>query len=134
MNAIIISAKEKIYSKEFLKYFIIGSSSVLIDLGTLYLFKEIFNFSPIISVVLNQIIVYSYVFLMNKFFVFSSDKSFLKQLIKYLIIASMNYLVAILWMWFFNKILGQNYLLVRTANIVLSVIWNFFLYKLFIYK
>ncbi len=124
---------EKFYSREFVKYFAVGCSAVVLDIGSLFIFKNYFGFSAIWAVVVNQLIICNYVFFLNKIWVFSNKKQVTKQIIKYYILALFNYLVAIIWMWFFHNIMGQNYLLVRIANIAVSVAWNFLIYKFFIY-
>ena len=124
---------EKFYSKEFIKYFIIGCSAVVLDIGTLFIFKNFLGLSAVMSVVVNQLIICNYVFFLNKYWVFSNRNQVAKQIIKYYLLALFNYLIAIIWMWFFHDILGQNYLLVRISNIALSVVWNFLLYKFVIY-
>jgi len=125
---------KKFWSKEFLRYFIIGFSSMLLDIGTLYYFKEFFGLTAIISIVINQLIVFCYVFFLNKIWVFSVKGGIMNQILRYCILAAANYIVAIIWMWLFHNLLGQNYLLVRLFNIALSTVWNFLLYKFFVYR
>lgn len=124
----------KFWSKEFLRYFIIGVSSVLLDMGTLYCFKEFFGLAAIWSLVLNQLLVYCFVFFLNKFWTFSARGAVIKQIIRYCLLALLNYIIAIIWMYFFHNLLGENYLLVRLANIILATIWNFLLYRFFVYQ
>lgn len=125
---------DKISKKEFAGYLLVGSSSVLIDLLLLSFLKECLNFSPVLSVVLNQIVIYNYVFFLNKFFVFKIRDDFLRQAIRYCQLAFFNYLIAIAWMWFFAVFLHENYLIVRIANILFATTWNFILYRFFVYK
>ena len=124
---------EKFYLREFVKYFIVGCGSVILDVSTLFIFKKLIGLSPVISVVINQLIICNYVFFLNKFWVFSKKKQTGTQIIKYYALFLINYLIAITWMWFFYNILGYNYILVRVCNIALSVFWNFLIYKYFIY-
>ncbi len=119
---------------QFFKYAVTGTSGVFIDLATLYCLKEYFGLKPVFAVVINQIIVLCYIFFLNKYWSFDSKGDSGRQVIKFLIIASGNYLFAIGWMYLFNENLGFNYLLVRLANIALSVSWNFLLYRGFVYK
>lgn len=130
MNKIV----EKFYSIEFIKYFIIGFSAVFLDISTLFVFKNFLGWPAVFSIIINQLIVCNYIFLLNKFWAFSNKDQITKQFIKYYLLAIFNYLVAIAWMWFFHNIFGQNYLIVRILNIALSVSWNFLLYKFFVYR
>jgi len=124
----------KFWSKEFLRYFIIGTSSVLLDMGTLYCFKEFFGLAALWSLVINQLFVYSYVFFLNKFWTFSVRGAVIKQMARYCLLALANYIIAIVWMYFFHNLLSENYLLVRLSNIILATAWNFLLYRFFVYQ
>jgi len=116
-----------------IRYFLVGMSGFLLDIGLLYIFKQFFGFRPVLAVVINQIIVLSYIFLVNKFFSFQQKGDSHAQIVKFLVVMGFNYLVAVGWMWFFSEKLGFNYLIVRTANIALSVGWNFWLYREWVY-
>ncbi|PIT87813.1 MAG: hypothetical protein COU31_00590 [Candidatus Magasanikbacteria bacterium CG10_big_fil_rev_8_21_14_0_10_40_10] len=120
--------------RQFIKYAVIGSSALVLDIGSLFLFINFFHLSPVYGVVINQLIVLNYVFLLNRFWTFRSTHMISGQIIKFASLAGFNYIVSIIWMWFFNGHYGFNYLLVRIANIFLSACWNFFLYKYWIYK
>jgi len=124
----------KFWSKEFLRYFIIGTSSVLLDMGTLYFFKEFFGLAALWSLIINQLFIYSYVFFLNKFWTFSVRGAVIKQMVRYCLLALANYIIAIIWMYIFHNLLGENYLLVRLSNIILATAWNFLLYRFFVYQ
>jgi len=120
--------------RQFVKYFVIGFSGVILDLATLFIFKEYFALRPVVAVVINQILIITYIFLLNKFWTFKAKGITRDQLVRFLLIAFANYIFAVIWMWFFNEILGYNYLLTRLANIIISVSWNFLIYKHWVYK
>lgn len=126
-------AIKQFYSPQFLRYFIVGCSAVLLDMATLYWLKTIIGLSAVWSIVINQLAMCSYVFLLNKYWVFTSSGAFARQAVRYFSLAAANYLIAIIWMWIFNEQIGFNYLLVRLANIALSTAWNFLLYRFFVY-
>ena len=130
----IIKLISKIFSKDFLKYLLVGSSSVLLDLITLFVFVKIFKISSTLAVVINQIIIYNYVFFLNKIFVFQAKGNLLRQIFRYCQLAVVNYGIAVCWMYFFVEICQQNYLLSRLFNIILATGWNFLVYRGFIYK
>lgn len=119
---------------QFAKYFAIGITSFTLDIISLYILKEFVGLNPVVAVVINQIFIISFVFLMNKFFSFKAGGNTSRQMIKFAAVVIFNYLFAIFWMWFFNYKLGFNYLLVRTANIALAVSWNFLLYREWVYR
>jgi len=120
--------------EQFVRYFITGCSGVILDMATLYSFKEFFHLRPVVAVIFNQMIIAGYIFTLNKYWSFKAVGLSHKQLIRFLIVLFFNYLLAILWMWFWNHLLHLNYLLVRLANIALSVGWNFLLYKIWVFS
>lgn len=119
--------------REFAKYFVIGISAFVLDIGSLYLLKEKANLTPVVSVIINQFFLLNYVFFLNKHWSFKSKGITHKQMIKFFILAGMNYLIAVVWIWVGSHLLDINYLLARTSNIALAVAWNFLLYKYWVY-
>ena len=120
--------------REFAKYFIIGISGVILDIGTLYLLKEYGHIRPVIAVIINQAFLINYSFFLNKFWAFKSKGMTHRQMVRFYFLAGLNYLFSIAWMWVFNEHLGLNYLVARLANIALCVAWNFLLYKYWVYR
>lgn len=122
------------HREQFIRYFIIGISGTVLDILTLWILKEFFDLLPVIAVVINQIFILLYIFLLNKKFSFQARGDTRKQMIRFFVLAGANYLFAISWMWLWSQYFGYNYLLVRICNIVLAVAWNFWLYKEWVYK
>jgi len=118
----------------FTKYFIVGLSGVFLDIGSLIVLKERFGFSPTTAIVINQIFLLTYIFLLNKYWSFKDKTLPHRQIVRFLILASGNYLFAVLLMYIFNHWIGFDYRLVRLGSIALMVTWNFFLYKFWVYK
>lgn len=125
--------RQQFCSIQFIRYFAVGISAVVLDMATLYWLKTVVGFTAVWSIVLNQLLMCSYVFLLNKYWVFGSTGAFARQAVRYFSLALVNYFLAIIWMWFFNERLGFDYLLVRLVNIAMSTIWNFLLYRFFVY-
>lgn len=123
-----------LFKKEFAKYLLVGSSSVLIDLATLFVLIDFFKISSVWAVVINQVFIYNYVFFLNKYFVFRVKNNLWKQTFRYYQLAAVNYVFTIVWMYFFVEIGQQHYLLARVLNIILATSWNFFIYRFFVYK
>lgn len=119
--------------RQFIKYFITGVSAVVLDIASLYALKEHAGMRPVTAVIVNQIFILNFVFFMNKYWSFKADGATARQAVRFLIVAGCNYIIAILWMWFFNERLGLNYLLARIVNIAAAVAWNFLLYRYFVY-
>lgn len=125
---------------EFSKYFVIGVTSFVLDLGSLYLIERFFDWPHYVAVLISQPFVLLYVFFLNKYWSFQSRGFSHTQMIRFFSLAFFNYFFATVWMWFFTEvwivhILGaaNDYLLVRFINVVLAVGWNFLLYKHWVY-
>lgn len=119
---------------EFFKYFLVGFSGLFLDMGTLILFTRAFGWSPVFSVVVGQILVLSYNFTLNKYWSFKNKTMPHKQIVRYIILASWNYVFSVGTMYIFNQNFGFDFRLVRLLSIVTMVSWNFFLYKYWIYR
>ena len=118
---------------EFTKYFITGVSGFVLDMGTLILLTEVFNILPVFATILNQGLMIVYIFTLNKYWSFKNKEVPHRQFVRFLVLAGINYLIAVTLMYIFNQHLSFDYRLVRIASIVLSVSWNFFVYKYWVY-
>lgn len=131
---------------QFAKYFTIGIGAVVLDIWSLHFLVSL-KVDPILSIVINQLVIVNLVFLLNKRWSFGAKGITHKQAIKFYLVAGFNYLFAIAWMWFFTNLLNLHqyveyfgvsqanyYLIVRLVNVAMSVSWNFLLYKFFVYK
>lgn len=127
---------QKLWSmrEQFARYFVVGISGLLVDMTTLWIFIDLLHWSAISALMLNQIIVLTYVFYLNKFWAFKSVGQTKKEVRRYFILYFFNYIFAISWMWFWHNKLGFEPKLVRLVNIILAVSWNFLLYKFFVYR
>ncbi len=131
---------------QFAKYFTIGIGAVVLDIWSLHFLVSI-GVDPILSIVINQLIIINLVFLLNKYWAFGAKGTTHEQVIKFYLVAGFNYLFAIGWMWFFTNLINLHqyiqylgvsqtnyYLVVRLVNVALAVSWNFLLYKFFVYR
>ncbi len=120
--------------QQFTKYFITGVSAVILDISSLAFFKEVLYFTPLEAIIVNQFFLLAYVFFVNKHWSFKSTGLTHRQMVRFLTLSGVNYLISVTWMWFWNEKFGFNYLGVRIVNVALSVSWNFLLYKYWVYK
>ncbi len=120
--------------KEVFKYAIVGGSGVAIDIVSLAFMKEQMGIAPTIAVVINQAFLIGYVFFLNKFWSFRNTDMPQKQFVRFLILATGNYIFSVAAMYVFNHILLYQYLLVRLGSIALMTSWNFVLYKQWVYR
>ncbi|RJQ29349.1 GtrA family protein [Candidatus Parcubacteria bacterium] len=126
--------KKYILSKQFFRYVVVGGTGTLLDVAVLYVFKEFFGMTPVLSVVLNQILMGIYIYIFNKYWTFQSHGTIGGEMMRLYIVFGINYGIAILWMWLGHDILGIQYILVRLSNIACSTLWNFALYRLWVFK
>ncbi len=134
--------------KQFTNYFITGISGTVLDIGTLYLLTMVWQVRPVYAVMLNGLLTFCYIFLLNKYWTFKATGMTHLQVIRFLLVYAGNYLFAITWMWFFTEVLNLKStfanvwillevyynLIVRIVNIAMSICWNFLIYKYFVYK
>lgn len=120
--------------RQFIKYFIIGITGVILDMTSLIFLKEVLGWMPTTAVIINQIFMLAYIFILNKYWTFKNKEMPHGQIVKFLTLAGFNYLFAVSAMYVFNHKFGFDYRLVRICSIALMVSWNFFLYKYWVYR
>ena len=120
--------------RQFAKYFIVGFSGLFLDMGSLYLLTEFLHVRPVFGVMINGLFMLNYIFFLNKHWTFKSTGVTHKQMVRFFILAGFNYIITIVWMFFFNHKMGIDYKLVRISNIIIAVAWNFLIYKYWVYK
>jgi putative flippase GtrA len=120
--------------EQFLKFFIVGVSSTVLDILLLITFKELIGLHPAGAVALNQIIIISFNFLLNKYWSFNSKEKTHRQIVRYLTLFMCNYFCAIGIMYLFYEVIGIHYIIVRLGTIALFMLTNFLAYKHWVYK
>ncbi len=122
------------HRREFAKYFLTGISAFIVDIGSLFVLKKIFGLNQVTAVAMYQPIVILYVFFLNKRWSFQVAGQTHRQLIKFILLAIINYIISIAWMWLLSHEWGVHYQIARVSNIILSVSWNFLAYKYWVYR
>jgi putative flippase GtrA len=120
--------------RQFIKYFITGVSGVILDIASFALLKEVFGLAPVVAVVINQVFLLAYIFLINKYWSFRNKDLPHRQIVRFLILAGFNYLFSVFTMYIFNHKFEFNAYLIRICTIAVMVGWNFFLYKYWVYQ
>lgn len=119
--------------REFIRYFVVGVSAFVVDIGSLYLLKEYGNLNAVLAVVINQLVILTGIFFFNKHWSFKAKGVTHRQAARFLALSAANYAFAVAWMWLVHDRLGFQYLAARIVNIVLSVGWNFLLYRYWVF-
>lgn len=120
--------------RQFIKYFIVGLTGFAIDLVSLVFIKEYLGFSAVLAVVINQIVVICITFLLQRRWTFRSKALAHQELVRYIMVFALNYVLAVGVMYVFAELLSYDYRLVRVVNIACSVSWNFLLYKVWVFQ
>ena len=119
---------------EFAKYFFVGVSGFVLDLGSLVIFKQYFLFPAVTAVALNQPIVLIYNFSLNKWWSFRNTDLPHRQIVRYICIALLNYLFSVTAMYILHELLSIDYRFARVVTVAAMVPINFLLYKFWVYK
>lgn len=120
--------------KEFVKYFIIGITAFILDIGSLFVLKKIVGLSAVVAVTIYQPPIILGVFYLNKHWSFRAGGITHRQMIKFVSLAAINYAISVIWIYLIHDRAGVQYILARTVNIALAVAWNFLLYKYWVYR
>ncbi|MFA6514368.1 MAG: GtrA family protein [Patescibacteria group bacterium] len=133
---LIIKFKDYLFNSkgQIARFLVVGSSSALIDIGLLIFLKEKINFTPVLAVATNQIIIIIYNFLLNKYWSFETRKKPLRQFSRYVILVAFNYFASIILMYLLYSLIGIDYKIVRLVSIGLLFSCNFIAYKHWVYK
>ncbi len=122
-------------AKTFIKFSIVGFSGVVVNMGFLWIFVEIFRWDKRIAGALSIEISIINNFLWNNYWTWKGRRgiSFLNRFIRYNFItlitsAIFNYLLYIFLLHF-----GVNYLFAQMAGITLAVLINFVLFEKFVF-
>jgi putative flippase GtrA len=120
--------------RQFVKYVIVGSFGVVLDMATFILLADVFHITPWLAVSMNQAFMLTYVFLLNKYWSFRNTDQPYEQVIRFLMLAGCNYVFSVSAMYLVHHEFGIDHRLVRILSIAVMTTWNFFLYKYWIYR
>jgi len=120
--------------RQFVRYGIIGSSTVLIDIGLLFIFTEFVGLWYMISAVISQTVAIAFNFSMNRAWSFKSNGLVHRQMIKYCILLGFNYIYSLVALYFFVELLHLHYILAKVFLSMIMVSWNFLMFRYVIYK
>jgi len=116
------------------RYLITGFSSAAIEFALLFMFRDIFGLSVVISNSAALSIVFWFNFLVNRFWSFKSKMKLGRQLVMYLALFVFNLGASDLIMYILTDRLSMQYLLAKVFAIGAVVCWNFVIYKKVIYR
>ena len=120
--------------RQFVKYGIVGSSTVLIDMGLLFVFTEFVGLWYMFSAIISSTAAVTFNFLMNRNWSFKSNGLVGRQMVKYLTLTAFNYFYGIGALYVFVEVFHLHYLIAKVFIAMMMVTWNFLLFKHVIYK
>ncbi len=122
--------------RQFITYLVVGGTSFLIEMASLFIFKQFFHFSDVLSVAISFWIGFAAAFILQKLITFKNhDKAAKvvgKQLVIYGLLAAWNYFFSLGLVAFFSG--TESVFVVRTAAIAIITLWNYGIYRTFIFK
>ena len=122
---------------QFIRYFFVGGVAAVVNIGTLYLLVDMFNFNYILSNVIGFVLGKIINYCLIKMFVFTSENSMSKifEIIMYIVIGILGLCFDTFMLWIFTSIVGLYYMLSKIVSTLLTFGWNFLarkvLYKIF---
>jgi putative flippase GtrA len=121
-------------ASQFVKYVIAGIMSLAAEIFLLYIFTEVAKLWYIYSNSIALFVAFIINFIMNRYWAFRSQQSFLKQFITSGMLFALNLVVENGLMYLFTDSAHLYYLFSKVLTTGMSVLWDFFLYKYLIYK
>ncbi|OOF42974.1 dTDP-glucose-4-keto-6-deoxy-D-glucose reductase [Rodentibacter rarus] len=114
-------------------FFIVGSSSALVDIGCLYVFNKILFWNNEISISLAFILGLIFNYFSHTYFTFQ-NKASVGNLIKYLILVLLNYVNTIVLMYLLIEFLDIDIIVAKVITLPIIAVTTFVISKIWVYK
>lgn len=127
----------KIFKKNitFLKYAIVGISSTIIDMATLFVLVDILKANLYFSLIISFLLAVINGFTFNKIWTFNDkNQKYKKQFLKFLIVSIIWLGLTLFAMYLLVEILGIYYLLSKIFTSVIVLFWNYTWNKIWTFK
>lgn len=110
----------------FIKYAIVWVSSTFVDIGSLYIFVDIFWLKLYFSVILSFLLSVVNGFLLNKIWTFwDKSNKFKRQFTKFFIVSLFWLILTVFFMHILTDILKIHYIYSKALTSVLILLWNY---------
>ena len=112
---------------QFFRYIFVGGIAAVINIGTLYILKDIFNLYYLIANAIGFILGLVTNYILSKILIFTKEKmnNSMIEFTIYAMIGIIGLVLDSLFMWLFTSKLGIYYLLAKIISTALVFIWNF---------
>lgn len=122
---------------QFIRYFFVGGIAAVVNIGSLFVFTDLFDINYIISNIFAFILGLMTNYCLSKKFVFTNDNSMNKvfEFITYAVIGVLGLGIDTLMLWIFTNKFKIYYMISKIISTMITFIWNFvarkLLYKIF---
>ena len=123
------------FSKQFLKYLVIGFVGTGLDFLFLYCLVEYFHIYYLFSALISIILVFFISFSLNKYWTFNNqEKNYFNQLFKYTLARLVGLGINLIVLTILVEIFGMWYILAKVFATAVALIWNFLIAKNWIFS
>jgi len=134
-NPKIVKMADHILTVSFIRYLIIGFTTVALDFGIYKLLESYTTLQGLPANMTSTLISLSFNFPMSNFWTFKAGGSAkMKKLSKYAGLAAFNYIFNNVMFYILHVTLGLHDIVTKVVITGMIVCWNYFLYKLWIFK
>lgn len=112
---------------QFFRYLFVGGFAAVVNIGSLFIFKELLNIHYLIANIIGFILGLITNYILSKWLVFSKENDLnpVLEFITYAIIGVFGLGFDTLFIWLFTSIAGLYYMLSKIISTGLVFIWNF---------
>lgn len=112
---------------QFLRYIFVGGFAAVVNIGALYILKDIFNLYYLIANAIGFILGLITNYILSKSLVFTKEKmnNSIIEFTIYAIIGIIGLILDSLFMWVFTSKIGIYYMISKIVSTGLVFIWNF---------
>lgn len=116
---------------QFFRYLFVGGFAAVVNIGSLYVFKETFKIYYLVANVLGFILGLVTNYLLSKWLVFAKEDSMngIAEFTIYVLIGILGLGFDTLFVWLFTDKIGLYFMISKIASTLLVFIWNFFARK-----
>lgn len=112
---------------QFFRYIFVGGAAAVVNIGSLFIFKECFQIYYLIANILGFLLGLIVNYLLSKLLVFTKENNMGKiaEFLSYAIIGVVGLGLDTLFVWLFTDVFAFYYMLSKIISTLLVFIWNF---------
>ncbi len=121
--------------RQFIKFALVGAFNTVVDFTVYIFFTRFLSWHYLLAATLSFVVAASSSFLLNRYWTFRVQNSkFLKDYLKFFIVASGGWLLTIFLLFIFVDKFSWYDLLAKLLTVVIVINWNFFLQKYWTFR